>query len=347
MDYLFLDTSIYEANNFLEGNRIQQFFKLAEEGAIVILMPKITYHEIRNRLTGHLQAALPEYKKARDNVRILRNVPSLTKNFPMLKRDQVVQELLDTFDQQLNKSKVVFINFPEMETAQIFERYFSNQFPFGKGEKKHEFPDAFALASVELWSKENGHKAFILSNDKDILNYKSDNVRVVQHYDAFLDRMLRRITIANKNAERLAIVKQRFSTEYKNLEAQVEDWVRKELSGKRAYSAYTHIDIHDIDIQVCEASLSDYQLVRISNTDILLETQAKVYLRVEIEIDDESTGIYDDEERQWYYVDTINDIIDESLTLPVILKADFPVAGDEYMTLVVDQVNNGADLRLR
>lgn len=148
-------------------------------------MPKITYHEIKNRMTGHVQAALPEYKKTRDNVRILRNVSTLSKNFPILKRDLVIQEFLDIFEKQLQKSKVVFIDFPEMPTQPIFEKYFSNQYPFSKGEKKHEFPDAFALASVELWSQENGQKAFVLSNDKDILNYKSNELRVVRQYEIF------------------------------------------------------------------------------------------------------------------------------------------------------------------
>lgn len=71
--------------------------------------------------------------------------------------------------------------------------------------------------------------------------------------------------------------------------------MKNELLSKRVYSSFSHVEFHDINRQVYEAKISDYQLVRSSNTDILVETQARIYLRVEIEIDDDSTGIYDGE----------------------------------------------------
>lgn len=42
MDNIFIDTSIFESNNFLESKRIDQILKLGEEKHIQILLPAVT-----------------------------------------------------------------------------------------------------------------------------------------------------------------------------------------------------------------------------------------------------------------------------------------------------------------
>ncbi len=49
MDYIYIDTSIFEANNFLERHRINEIFKLAEEKELGIVLPAITYNEVKSR----------------------------------------------------------------------------------------------------------------------------------------------------------------------------------------------------------------------------------------------------------------------------------------------------------
>jgi hypothetical protein len=52
-------------------------------------------------------------------------------------------------------------------SREVLERYFNQEPPFAAtGDKKQEFPDAYALMSVEKWAEENDFKVLVVSHDK-------------------------------------------------------------------------------------------------------------------------------------------------------------------------------------
>ena len=55
MDIIFIDTSIFESNNFLESDRIKEVYKLAERGEIKVVLPELTYDEILNRISKNIE----------------------------------------------------------------------------------------------------------------------------------------------------------------------------------------------------------------------------------------------------------------------------------------------------
>ena len=50
-------------------------------------------------------------------------------------------------------------------TSQVVSRYFLERAPFGSGKKRHEFPDAIALLSIEAWAIERNTKVLMVSTD--------------------------------------------------------------------------------------------------------------------------------------------------------------------------------------
>lgn len=54
--------------------------------------------------------------------------------------------------------------------AELMERYFANQPPFAGADKKHEFPDAVALAGLDRWSQKHG-VVLCVSKDKGWAGY--------------------------------------------------------------------------------------------------------------------------------------------------------------------------------
>ncbi|MER8608126.1 PIN domain-containing protein [Mesorhizobium sp. M1233] len=58
--------------------------------------------------------------------------------------------------------------------AELMERYFQNQPPFAGSDKKHEFPDAIALAGLDKWSQEHG-AVLVVSKDKGWAAYCNDS----------------------------------------------------------------------------------------------------------------------------------------------------------------------------
>ncbi len=347
MNYIYIDTSIFETNNFLESERINQILKLSEEGHIQIVLPFITYSEIKNRAAKNIKAAVEKFKNSRNETRVLRNIESIKEQFSAIDETEVVKEFIDKFDKRLAQAKSLIVGYPTVNTKDVFDKYFGNEFPFGKGDKKHEFPDAFALLSIEHWCAENKKKCFVFSSDKDLLNYKSEFLIIVESYSDFLDKTLREIEVQNEREKRLEIVIQLYEDEKGRIEDEIEDWLFSELDDMHAYYRYTHLEVHNVDIEEHEATLKDYQIVSIGDFGVQIEAKTEIRYKVEIEVDDEDTAYYDDEEREWHYLDTTTDVIEQVQTIPVLLLIDIPIAGDEFMDIRISEINNKKDLVLR
>lgn len=84
MENIFLDTSIFESENFFEGRRIKQFFELGEKGHIRLILPKIVIDEVENRIKKRVREAVNKHKKLirKDkDVQILKNIGSIVSIF--------------------------------------------------------------------------------------------------------------------------------------------------------------------------------------------------------------------------------------------------------------------------
>lgn len=57
-----------------------------------------------------------------------------------------------------------------ISVAELMEQYFENQPPFAGADKKHEFPDAIALAAIDKWAQEHG-PVLAVSKDKGWAEY--------------------------------------------------------------------------------------------------------------------------------------------------------------------------------
>ena len=69
----------------------------------------------------------------------------------------------------------------------------------GKEEKKCEFPDAFALKSIEIWAEENKINVLVFSEDNDMLNYTSEHLEIIKDFDLYLSEKIKEIEVVHKN----------------------------------------------------------------------------------------------------------------------------------------------------
>ncbi len=85
------------------------------------------------------------------------------------------QESAESLASRLLEQHLTAIKARKLETAwkrgpKVLDDYFASRPPFEvSGTKKAEFPDAFALASLEEWAKELGRKVLVVSNDQGCL----------------------------------------------------------------------------------------------------------------------------------------------------------------------------------
>ncbi len=99
-------------------------------------------------------------------------------------------------DQRLVKFKndygVEEIGFAEVSFESVVDDYFDGIPPFADaGSKKHEFPDAIALRSLENWAKKNDQFLLCVSSDKDWHDFcaSSDHLNCVDNLADALDQM--------------------------------------------------------------------------------------------------------------------------------------------------------------
>jgi len=74
----------------------------------------------------------------------------------------------------------------------VMERYFASKPPFGTGDKKHEFPDAFALMEIEEYAKQREIHVVAVSNDGGWLSFADQSphiycVRTIEELTAMFE----------------------------------------------------------------------------------------------------------------------------------------------------------------
>ncbi|MEP7198134.1 MAG: PIN domain-containing protein [Saprospiraceae bacterium] len=340
MDIVFLDTSVFVSENFLEGKKIREIYRLAFDNHLRLILPRITYNEILNRIKISTKDALFSYKTFRDKVRVLRNLPEMQERFARIEEEKIASDIQLLFEERMKDIQTIIIEYPTLHIGVIFDKYFGNKFPFSLGDKKNEFPDAFALSSLESWCKESGEKCFVIAADKDILQYESPNLKVINSIDQYLDITLTRIAFQLKRQERLQIALKLFENKKAILEEQINTWLMVELQNERIYYQYSSNDIQLIEIISHSTELmDDPQVTSISEMNIILTSSANILIDVTLQLENDED--FNPE------LDFPNEVeVLKRIRIPVSFEVEIPLAGDQYMDIKVDEINQGRDLSI-
>lgn len=345
MDTVFIDTSVFISENFLEGKRIREIYKLCYDRHIQLVLPLITYKEILNRIALNTTEALTGYKTFREKVKIIRNIPEFDKKFEKIDTETSIKELQKLFADRILSTGTIIIEYPTLDISDIFDKYFSGVSPFNSGEKKNEFPDAFALATLEKWCIEKGKKCILISGDKDLTSYVSKHLKVASSLSNYLDIKLRSLAVELKRQRRLEIAAKLYEQKKPAFQKEIEDWLTNELTDERTYSRIVRHEIHHIEVFETEAELGDFQVATVFDHNIILTSIADISFEVELEIDDDSSAWHDsDDELQ--YTNIEKETIRREKRISIAFEVDIPLAGDAYIDIKITEINNGKDLEI-
>jgi hypothetical protein len=305
-DTIYVDTSIFESQNYYEGNNIKTLFELGNAGHIKIVIPVVTYGEVIARMKRKLHQLKKYYDQNKKEIepllRILRIIDSHKSKFPFpgirFKEDEVALE--NGLDKMLQHGKAILID-EDVPFQPIFEKYFKGDPPFQKDKesKKHEFPDAFALAVVERWCEKNNKQVYALSLDKDILEYKSPYLTPAGDLPTLIDRVNRHIE-AKKVAENIKIIDKLFIKEIPSflgdLEKEIEDWVKESLS---ALESATFEFEREPVLSIQDLEVTGHSIIFVGQGEANVDVRVSFILNLDIEAIDYSEAIYDPEDNQW------------------------------------------------
>lgn len=308
-EYIFIDTSSFRSNGFFKkGEFIQRVFDLSEKGYITIIMPAITEHEWKKHYDENSNFDFNEIeRKARifgldDTDLFIEKYASQAEDYIQLKKD--------AWKHHMNRAKIERLpyEYPSDKLKEIFEKYISGDKPFGTGKKKHEFPDAFALASVVKYAEENSiDKVIVFSQDKDITEFSSDKL-VLGEPKTFLERYTLHIipkftTIQQEKADiDTKLLKCYIGTQPSRLLNYVTDEIEEYLQDDSNYSeSLNFIDIDDVEIRKLVVNLNSDNLDILSITEDAIEVSLLVDIAAVVSVThfDEEMSVWDSEEKDY------------------------------------------------
>ena len=167
-DAITVDTNIFEKENYnLENGILATFEQFATLEGIDFILSEIVYNEIICHMEKNTLSALSNYIKSLNNSYFYKLDDSVTLDkIKDIKAVNVQNVVKDRIDEYQRKTNFELIPIDGVDAKEVVKAYFEKKPPFSE-KKKEEFPDAFALQSLENWAKRNEKKILVVSKDKD------------------------------------------------------------------------------------------------------------------------------------------------------------------------------------
>ena len=340
---IFLDTSTFEQNNFLVGQKLNSLLKHTNDNTITIFSSEIAIKELKERVRKKITKAKSEIKKFRNtkpkSVEIFRNTETyeIFNQVWEIKFAEEIESINLKIDELIKNTPINLIETNGINIDEVFNKYFNNKAPFKEGDKKYEFPDAFILASIEKWCEENKSKMIIISNDNDWLNYESDFIIKIKELDELLINIANHKEISLKE-EKLEFIKQIYDSNIDKLEKQLNDYFEN-----NAYLATGEADL--IKYEISEFDWDEYDIIEIEEEYASLKTNVNITIKAWVLYEDYDTGFYDKEDDVWHFVETVEDTFEKEIDIPVLIEVSFDLETKDY-DIDIDTVNNGETIEL-
>jgi hypothetical protein len=301
----------------------------AEQGRIRLFLTTITVGEIKRHLRDCVNQAAASLKNIRALWAFLGSVKShpLKVLFEKVDKKKLFELLEGEFDSYLEESNAEILDVSSANAVPIFEAYFKLRPPFQEGNKKYEFPDAFAIQVLENWCESKHEKMYVVTKDKGWEAACAENKHLI-YIDA-VDKILDSVT---KDQE--AEIAERALAYFNNEEANVEREIRKSFVDRGFYvegedGEVTEIVVKDID-------LGEPSVISISESETVLSAEATITFEAEVTINDVNSGYFDKEDSKWIYLPTRSGTVERQEHPRVIVTLDYDPDDEHFYGFSVD-----------
>ena len=323
---IFLDTSTFEKNNILAGRKIKSLLKHCEEKTIKIFSTQIVINELKERVRKIVLQSKSEWKKYRNEKTevIFRNTDTISifEKLWSIDFQKDIDMIHENIDNVIIKTPIHLIDSFGVDIELVFDKYFNNEAPFKEGLKKNEFPDAFILATIDLWCSKNSEKMIIVSSDNDWLNYKSDKLIKIKEIDELLSLIAVHKEIALKE-RRLQYIESAYLDSIAKLEQDLREYL--------VNSAY--FDTGDADLQDFEILgiiWGEHLITEFEEEYAEFKTEITLQIKAAVSYEDYENGYYDKEDERWYFVEKVDENITRELKLPVTISLSYDMENNDY-----------------
>lgn len=314
VETVFLDAQAYEAASFnFNGKLFSALRKHLASGRLRLVITDITKEEVDARIDKNLAQELAALGKAQKNARVLRSspLPGVTAALADLDAKEVRDSLLGAFTGFLKTHKAEIIETSGQEAGPVFEKYFASKPPFGTGDKKHEFPDAFVVQALVEWASDSETELFVVSGDAPFgaACAECDALHPISDLAALLDH------VASDNKK-------------------LSDFIRTQLIAhlekikQAAKAAFVDLGFHvddewgDVEVEVTSIELDgDPEILDISGDESTAQLRFNVTFDAHLSYDDSETGMWDSEEGEMIGMEHVDETVQGEDHLVVEVRA--------------------------
>lgn len=331
----FLDTCIFVAENY-NSTAYHTLIRLGAIGAVKLKTTDITLREVKAQIATKVAEGIKSLQAKSAKSGVLRNFEGyseLMEKFAASKAETLATDLWGRVEAQLKQANVEIISASTMAAGPIFDAYFAQKPPFGTGEKRKEFPDAFALAALEAWCQENGEELHVITTDGTVRAAcaASDSLYPLEKLADFVDLALRRDEYVERAMEYLQEHKDPIKDALKNA---IED-------------RYIYLEDEDGDGEAIVNELDSIyvdDVVESEDDRMVLRCTATVDLTASVSYDDPGMMYWDSEDK----VAISGGSVRADLERTVDVSAEVTILWDNQAHYVVEKVvvNEGDPIKI-
>lgn len=298
MENVFIDTSLYKSQRYIIGKPIIALYELAQKKEIRILLPELTKYEVKRHLREDVEKEGGKGKIGDLQKGYWGMVPKARKAIDLLSgmEYKIVPEIEKILDNHLKDAEII-CNSSKFDIKQLLDKYMNDIFPFSKGKKKFEFPDAIVLQQLEEWCEKKKETCIILSQDKDMQNYSSSYL-FYKDYQDYINGKLQDIKVYRSFIMAL-------KTAMNDVKKQLTEWTFYTLDNDLYYCIYLQLmDINQVHFDSVEIEIDDnFKVVGVTDKSYIFTNEAKIKAKIRVSHPDYDTGFYDKEDEKWYFID--------------------------------------------
>lgn len=282
---LFIDTSEFERLSYAFGAGVLKI--LSTYDRVTLLLPEVIESEVRDHLKKAAQESVRLHKSFSDKARVLRSLddPTLGVVFTKFDADEVTRALNDAFEKFIGLITTIQLPVSTVDPKIVFDRYAETRPPFSTGEKKHEFPDAFALESIRNWAIGQNRKVYVASQDTGMKEYCDEVAELVyiQTVDQFLDIAIREDQDAASKLRAVIDANQ----------DSIEAFIEAEFPSLGFFVDDREGDVNDVSVSDIE--IHAMSIVKLDGGVATVELDLTIKFVADVSYDDIEHGIYDSE----------------------------------------------------
>lgn len=182
MDYLFIDTNVFEDLSFHIGEILKNINERVQKGEITILSSSILLHEIKYRYDKIYTDCLNVLKTPASNKKIGNFFSKHKTGMPVDLIDHNIENFIETI---FEKSDDLDEFLSKVSLKDLVNDYRTYQIPFTP-QKPTEFSDAIMLQCLLKFSKNKKSYVYIISNDNGFKSF-CENKDLLVHYKTLED----------------------------------------------------------------------------------------------------------------------------------------------------------------